>query len=184
MIFWIFVGLFVMAVVLSVLYQRDNHWFEWDEFWGSVGASFLALGVLGLLFCGIGVAGQTRGGGELEQQATYGLKALQNESQTSSSADGVFFLVFGYYSSDEETTKSVNYIQVAEDGGATLQSVDTKDAVIYEDGATSPRVEEWSYVGESDGFWVPWHYEWVSPLKEYRFHIPAGAIIEGYEVSL
>lgn len=183
MIFWILLAVVAVIVIAITVYHSRSRWgFEWDEWLPSVGITLFISGLLGAIVVCVGVSCQQLNSSTLELQQTSGLRALVTKSATEEHAEAVFFLGFGYASSDSVEVSSISYIQVADDGGSTLERADIGQSVIYE-GAKQPYVEDWARVAQNDGFWVPWDWTYVSPAVEHRFHIPEGTIIDKYEVQ-
>lgn len=177
MIFWLFISAIALVLVIgAVIAIREDG----DVFVTAVTTS-MVIGFVGLLVCGVGAT--NNGPGAWHKQQTWSLRALVTQQETSSHAGAVFFLGFGGASSSSNEVKSISYIRTASDGGSTLQKSDIEDAVIYEDGAEKPRVEDWVLISHSDGIWVPWSITNTLGTVQHRFHIPAGSILQSYEVK-
>ncbi len=186
MIFWIFIGLLALIVVITVgigvrgqVKYYGRGW--WGEISGAGAAWFSSVAVIGLCVVLVGVWFSPSG--EWERQETYDLRALVTTTSNESQASGVFFLGFGYASSESGQVTTVAYIRTDEDGGSRIQRVDVDDAVIYEDATEHPYMEIWATVYKNNGVFVPWDYTEISYMKEYRFHIPEGTILQNYEVK-
>lgn len=183
MIFWILTSIAIAAIAIITIYQFKSRWgFDLGDWASSVGITLVAYILLGGAVVGMGVSAQQFNNGRLELQATYNLRALVTKSATEEHAEAAFFLGFGYASSNSAEVSSISYIQVAEDGGSTLEKADIGESVIYE-GSAKPYVEDWVSVAHNDGFFVPWDWTYISSVREHRFHIPTGTIIDQYEVT-
>lgn len=183
MIFWILGGLTILiAIAFWVAVSNVDGTSE-----GIYAAMtmFLVGGIITAIVCGFGADAELRESAALQKQATYELKALQTQENQSTVSTGSFFLGFGYYTSGDAVDQVINYIQISADGGATMQGAPLEESVIYEGDHTEPYVEVWATHEETTGtFWVPWHIDLVEAPYEYRFYVPTGSIIGGYEVSL
>lgn len=183
MIFWIFTTTAAAIIVIITIYQNRSRWgFDLGEWLAGVAVTLIVYVAFGGAIVGIGVAYQQDQNGTLQLQQTNDLRALVTKTATEEHAEAVFFLGFGYASSNSAEVSSISYIQVADDGGSTLRKAEIGESVIYE-GSVKPYVEDWAYVTHNDGFFVPWDWTHTSPVREYRFHIPEGTIIDKYEVN-
>jgi|GEM_PF-6930115 len=177
MAFWIAVAVITAIMVIGAaiaISQRDAEAFG--------GAFMIAsvVTVVGAIVVGVGAGSGDR---EWQHQETYQLKALVTQQSAESHASVAFFLGFGGGTAGSAEVKSISYIRTADDGGSTLQEIDIDKAVIYEDGANSPRVEEWANVVSCSPAFVPWNCALGGHVSQYRFHIPEGSILQVYEVK-
>lgn len=180
MAFWIFIGIITAVIVIGFLHDLPSSRYD-DWFGGAVMLAFV-VAVIGLIVCGVGAVSPQSG--TWTYQKTWTLRALVTQQSVETQGSATFFLGFGGGSMSSSTVQSISYIRTASDGGSTLQKSSIDDAVIYEDGAKNPRVEDWIKVIHNDKAFVPWDFtRTVSGLIQHRFHIPAGSILQNYEVK-
>lgn len=175
--FWIVLGVIVLVVTIVIVHYAVN----WHEF--AIGPALIALvagGIIGAAIVGIGTI---NGPTTAEKLETHNLRALVTKEQTESHARASFFLGFGYASSSSTEVTSISYIQTDMDGGSTIQKATIGQSIIYEDTA-KPYVEDWYTVHHVNTAWWPWGGSWTELGEaQHRFHIPAGTILENYEVT-
>lgn len=97
--------------------------------------------------------------------------------KTSNAIQGQFFLGSGTV--DEEQV--IRYIERSDDGSVVLQEVAARKARIYEGEDTKPYLD--IYCNVIDNPWLlPFRFE-PNLRCGYYFHIPAGSVLESYEVA-
>lgn len=180
MIFWIIVGLIALTLVIGFIAGIRDGWF-WSGGMGPAVGIAATLAIIGGCVCGIGDIASAEGG-NMQLQHEWKLRALVTQTSTESGSSAVFFLGFGAASSGSSEVTSIAYIRMAEDGGSTLQRADISDSVIYEDGASDPRVEDWREFDHNNGIFWPWPVTYERLTTQHRFHIPEGSILQSYEV--
>lgn len=191
MAFWIFIGIILTVLAVSavtglILEKSRHYYYDWWSAFGTGLMVAVVVAIVGLFVVIAGTGGQTMHGNATRMEHRYSLRALVTKDETESHAEFSFFLGFGGGSAASGTTKYVSYIQVAKDGGSTLQKTTIGRTVIYEDVPKDgkPYVEDWVSYGKNDGAFWPWPFTWtVDGEAQHRFHIPKGTILEQYEVT-
>lgn len=163
------------------VYDGKYRWhFYFYEWWTGV------LGVLGiLLLCGasmaawgFGLAGLQnwlQADSTLESESDSNLVALDTGDGIQGRYSGNIFISTGYINS----YKYFSFLYEEGDGGIRVGTVYTWDGTVYQD------EEDQAFVTE-----FVWHkYDpWISPYaawkgETYAFHVPAGSVVQGYEVA-
>lgn len=168
MIFWILLGIAIVAVIASFAYGVQEDLGIGFGFLNAFLATLIAALVGGLLMLLLSIwFGPSY---QFQGEKEHGLVALQ----TSSSIEGrSYFLGSGYINGK----RTLNYI--TDDGGAfRVESADADDSVIYQD-SDSPTVtvHEWDLVN-------PWFAPWSFGHRHtYTFHVPEGSILSDYTVN-
>lgn len=131
----------------------------------------IALGPLATLITFLILSGTA---GEPNLKHSTQLAALR----TGTSVDGTFFLGIGQVDSEPV----IRYITREPDGAAVLREIEANRARIYEDAGTEqPHLDIYCYVLTNP---------WLTPTPigfdlgcSYQFHVPAGSVLESYEVT-
>ena len=166
MIFWILLGLAVVAVVSVYIYAGINEGFGW-AFAPAAATAAIAAFVGGLLMLLLsiwfGPSSQYRG------EADHKLAALQ----TADTVNGRFFLGSGYVNGN----RTLNYI-TDDDGAFRIESAAARNSVVYQD-ADSPTVTVHEWYLENPWF-APWSF---SHWHTFTFHVPEGSILSDYTIT-
>lgn len=141
--------------------------------YGSLGWGALCLVLFGPVAIFIVLLIASAVGGTQTVTSSQPLVALR----TSSSVEGRFFLGTGTV----DSKPVIRYIVLADDGAALLSEVEARQARIYQDEEDAPRVDRGSRVLDNP---------WIAPFPvslgagtAYYFHVPAGSVLESYEVT-
>ena len=165
MIFWILLVAVTVAVIVTFAANLDAQYGDWVL--ASLGA-FLALALGCLISAGI-VLLFTLIPAQSVQSDDYQLRALATSGTTS----GSFFLGSGYVGEE----RTLNFIR-SQGGYSQLDYALAANSRVYED-ADKPTFTE--YVWRYDNPWVlPWT---VVTGYSYDFHVPAGSVLENYDIT-
>lgn len=151
----------------------DRRWSSKPS-WESAGWTTGMIVLFGPIAVGIIFLVLTSAVGELQHTRTSALAALR----TGTSVEGTFFLGSGRV--DDKPV--IRYVERQSDGAAVLRDVEAWKARIYEDaGDTDPRLDVYCSVLTNP---------WLTPVPlapqvrcGYYFHVPAGSVLESYEVT-
>lgn len=171
MLFWILLGVIGVAVVWAFLTGLlESYGGIGDAFMLSFATAFLSALAGGLVLLVVGFTFNVDAVGTQTGSDRYQLRAVG----TGAGMHGEFYLGTGYVNS----TEVLNYITQSPAGDVRVDSAKASDSVVREDGGKAVDVQHW----RMDGPWwfVPWDF---GHRDTYTFHVPAGSVQGGYEVS-
>jgi hypothetical protein len=176
MLFWI-VAIVVVAVgVVAALYY---FWAEEDEPWVAFCAGLFFSGLAGFVGCFVMLFGSIGLSAPGHEPVGYNhgmnirLVAL---SDGQGSMGGIFVTA---------TTDEFRYLLQEEDGAFVLQSEDARVSKIYEYEGSPDEAYLVAKYPIYDGSWYsPWTETYESSKAHYEFHVPAGSVVQNYDVDV
>jgi len=169
--YWLLIAIIVLPF-LAFAFTRDE-----EDYWGMLGITVM-FSVIIFFFSFMGALTAATDSNSDNRHIKIEKVSLQAISTETSGSGRSYFLGSGFY----EGARQISYI-AQKDGYSTIDAVDSDEARIYEDEETKPYLELVTYY--TDISWVaPWVSTYESSDIDYRFHIPAGSIQEGYDISL
>lgn len=169
MIFWILLGLTVIAIVIMMIFVPDWRHEHWRGISGWVVFSCTVVPIAGVLVMLITLPIIASTGPQVVRSTTQ-LAALS----TGDGITGHFFLGSGTV----DSKRVLNYI-ADDDGLYTLEQVDADKATIRQ-GDYVPHVDQLATV-RNDWWLAP--FPVVGSFGDYAFYIPAGSILESYQIQ-
>lgn len=169
MIFWIVVGLAVLITAIVVIVEARSYYGQPLEVLAGATVIVAVVTVLSAIVLSVIQADH---GERFEESERSNLTAIA----TNDKKEGAYFFLGTGVSG---TKKVYSFISEDADGGNRMEEVPVSKGVVYE-GEEKPYMEVVTEYGNS---W--WITPWAVPRSgtEYRFHIPEGSIIRGYEVK-
>lgn len=176
-------AVWILVVWIRVLVRRHRWQAPPDREWWRAGSkpsvdpavwTTVMVGLFGPIAVGILFLILSAAAGESQLARTNDLAALR----TGSSVEGTFFLGTGRV--DDKPV--IRYVTREADGAAVLREVEARQARVYEDaGDDQPRLDVYCPVLTNP---------WLTPAPfapqlrcGYYFHVPAGSVLESYEVA-
>lgn len=131
------------------------------------------LGVLVMVFAATGLSPMLRGL-PTKTVERYGLAALDDQEDL----NRTWFIT--------RTDSVIKFVQIEEDGGMTIQTMQIGDHIrIYEDVESPEEAFTTREVGVFDGSWyAPWVGETETVESRWGFHVPKGTVVRQLEVDI
>jgi len=182
---WVAVALGGIAVPLMWHHFATywDHWLRNVSLGRKFGAIFVALatglgvwaaaGLVGVFISVIGFYSTSTV--TTSHSKDFELAAIGNSESVEGSYHGSLFLSTGSLNG----VQKINYIQ-SEDGYSQVRSVNASVSRIFEDSEEATVTEWWQH--RVNDFWI--HNEFDVGIYLYDFHVPAGSIVQSYEIGV